>query len=141
MLGTPHVSSLELPDGAPLELGTLRPPPGRYCRVHLVFGPADEDAEGLPTDEAMDGRTFLLEGEVTLANGEGSRPFRLESSGIANAELSLEGLSLSAEAMESEQWITLAYDRWLDGVSALDPEASAQVLSNIASSTTLGAAR
>jgi hypothetical protein len=139
-LGTPHVSSLEHPDGEALELGTLRPPPGRYCRVHLVFGPADEDAVDLPADGAMDGRTLLLEGEVLTASGEGSHPFRLESSGIANAELSLEGLSLSAEELESEQLISLAYDQWLNGVSPLAPDAAAQVLSNIARSTAIHSA-
>ncbi len=136
-LGTPHVSSLEPPDGEALELGTLRPPPGRYCRVHLVFGPADEDAVDLPADGAMEGRTLLLEGEVLDASGETSRPFRLESSGIANAELSLEGLTLSAEELESEQMISLAYDHWLDGVSPLDGDAAARVLSNVARSTTI----
>ncbi|MFL5343878.1 MAG: hypothetical protein ACJ8AT_03760 [Hyalangium sp.] len=136
-LGTPHVSSLERPDGEALELGTLRPPPSRYCRVHLVFGPADEDAVGLPADGAMDGRTILMEGEVLAANGEDSRPFRLESSGIANAELSLEGLTLSTEKLEAEQVISLAYDHWLDGVSPLATDAAAQVQSNVARSAAL----
>lgn len=137
-LGTPHVSSLERPDGEALELGTLRPPPGRYCRVHLIFGPADEDAMGLPADGAMAGRTLLLEGEILAADGEGSRLFRLESSGISNAELSLEGLTLSAEELESEQLISLAYDHWLDGVSPLAPDAATQVQSNLARSVTIG---
>jgi hypothetical protein len=136
-LGTPHVSSLEQPDGAALELGTLRPPPGRYCRVHLTFGPADEDAQGLPANGAMEGRTLLLEGEVLSTSGEGSHPFRLESSGISNAELPLDALTLSAEELESEQLITLAYDHWLDGISPLASDAAAQALSNLGRSTSI----
>ncbi|WP_224361455.1 hypothetical protein [Hyalangium versicolor] len=138
-LGTPHVSSLESPDGAVLELGTLRPPPGRYCRIHLVFGPADADAQGLPADGAMVGRTFLLEGTVIPANGEGSHPFRLESARIANRELSLDALALSEDQLEAEQRITLSYDQWLDGASPLSPDAVEQVLRNVADSTAITA--
>ncbi|WP_224244571.1 hypothetical protein [Hyalangium gracile] len=140
-LGTPHVSSLERPDGEVLELGTLRPPPGRYCRLHLVFGPADADAEGLPTDGVMVGRTFLLEGEIPSADGGAPRPFRVESSRIANQELVLDGLSLSAEELEAEQRITLAYDHWLDGTSPLDPDAATQVLRNVASAAAVTSVR
>lgn len=134
-LGTPHVINLGRLDGEVLELGTLHPPPRRYCRMRLVFGPADADAEGLPADGAMVGRTFLLEGEVLPASGEGSRPFRLESDRIANSELPLEELSLSEEALEAEQRITLTYDHWLDGVSPLDSDAATRVLSNVVDAT------
>jgi hypothetical protein len=138
-LGTPSVSSLERPDGAPLPLGVLRPPPGRYCRIHLVFGPADADAEGLPSDGSMMGRTFVLEGWARLQGDDALHPFRLESSGVINVEMPIEPLSLSAEQLESEQWITLHYDRWLDGTSALVSGAATQVLLNVASSTSVAA--
>jgi hypothetical protein len=136
-LGTPHVSSLEQPDGERLPLGTLRPPPGRYCRAHLIFAPADADAERLPSDGSMENRTLLLEGEVLLAGEQTARAFRLESSGIVNAELPLAELTLSAEELESQQLITLAYDRWLDGLSPLATDAAAQALRNVARSASV----
>ncbi|MBN1207957.1 MAG: hypothetical protein JXB05_24045 [Myxococcaceae bacterium] len=136
-LGTPHVNSLDRPDGEPLALDTLRPPPGRYCRVHLIFGPADADAEGLPGDGTMEGRTLILEGAVIPAGGGDSRPFRLESAGVAHAELSFDGLTLSPEELESHQLITLAYDRWLDGSSPLAPDAATRALQNISRSAAL----
>ncbi|MCY1078469.1 hypothetical protein [Archangium lansingense] len=136
-LGTPHVSSLERPDGEPLALGTLEPPPGNYCRARLVFAPADADAEGLVPEVNMVGRTLLLEGQVLPADGGPVRPFRLESASLINAELSLEGLSLSPDAMETSRTLHLAYDRWLDGVDLASPEASEQVLRNVAASATL----
>ncbi|KFE68997.1 hypothetical protein [Hyalangium minutum] len=134
-LGTPSVSSLERPDGEPLTLGVLRPPPGRYCRIHLVFGPADADAEGLPVDGSMKDRTFVLEGWARPQGDDALQPFRLESSGVMNVELPLESLALSAEQLESEQWLTLHYDQWLNGTSALASDAATQVLRNVASST------
>jgi hypothetical protein len=85
----------------------------------------------------MVGRTFLLEGEVLSATGESSRPFRLESSDIINRELVLDGLSLSEEALEAGQRITLTYDHWLNGASPLAPGASPQVLRNVASSASM----
>lgn len=136
-LGTPYVSSLERPDGDPLELGTLHPPPAEYCRVHVVLGPADADAVGDPSAVGMEGKTLLLEGFFTPASGGSPQPFTLESGAVANAELRLEALRLSEESPESHQLITLAYDRWLDGLSPLAPEAAAQVLRNAAASAAI----
>ena len=136
-LGTPHVSTLERGDGEALELGTLRPPPGRYCWMHLVFSPADADAEGLPADGSMEGRTLVLEGEVLAADSQAPSPFRVESSGLINVELPLVELTLPPEQWEGRQLITLAYDRWLDGVSPLAPGASDEVLRNVANSAAL----
>ncbi len=45
-------------------VGTLAPPPARYCSVKGHFGPADLDATNLPRDFSMVGKTFKL--EVTM---------------------------------------------------------------------------
>ncbi|HEX8703837.1 MAG TPA: hypothetical protein VF815_33710 [Myxococcaceae bacterium] len=138
-LGTPHVSSLERSDGEPLELGTLHPPPAAYCRARLVFGPADEDAEGEPLQVGMAGKTLLLEGTVSPAEGEPAQPFTLQSSSVITVELPLEALQLSEASPESRQLVTLAYDRWLDGLSPQVPGAADQALRNVAASATLTA--
>jgi hypothetical protein len=128
-LGTPHVSSLERADSEPLVLGTLQPPPGSYCRASLYFGPADADAEGLPAAVDMVGKALRLEGEAD------SRPFLLESTRGAFADLTLEGLTLGPQAPEQVLRINLAYDRWLNGMDWSAPEAAAaQALSNLAAS-------
>ncbi|MFY0522529.1 hypothetical protein ACN28I_04735 [Archangium gephyra] len=137
-LGTPHVSGLERPDGEPWALGTLQPPPGSYCRARLVFAPADADAEGLTPGVDMEGRTLLLEGRVLPASGGPERPFRLESASLTNAEVWLEGLSLTPDALEASRTLHLAYDRWLDGVDPASPGAAEQVLRNVAGSATIG---
>lgn len=138
LLGVPHVSGLGLEDGEPLELGTLHPPPGSYCRARLVFAPADDDAQGLDTQGDMVGRTLLLEGEFLPASGEPARAFHLETPSLINAEVRLEGLSLTPEALEASRTLHLAYDRWLDGVDPASPDAAEQVLRNVAASSTLG---
>lgn len=136
-LGTPHVVSLERPDGEALALGTLHPPPGSYCRAHLILGPADADAEGAPTLVGMEGKTLRLEGSFAPASGGPTQPFTLESTAVLNADVPLEALSLSPETPESHQLLTLAYDQWLDALSPLEPGAAAQALRNAAASVTL----
>ncbi len=136
-LGTPHVSGLERPDGEELPLGTLKPPPGSYCRARLVFAPADADAEGLTAARDMEGKTLLLEGQILPAHGGAARRFHLETDSLTNAEVWLEGISLTPEALEASRTIHLAYDRWLEGVDPASPGAVEQVLRNVAASATL----
>lgn len=136
-LGVPHVRGLEQPDGEGLELGTLHPPPGSYCRARLVFAPADADAEGLSDQADMEGRTLRLEGEWFPAGGGSARPFVLETNSLANAEVALEGLSLTPDALEARRTILLAYDRWLDGVDPTSEAAAEQVLRNVTRAATL----
>jgi hypothetical protein len=131
------VNNLERPDGEVLELGVLNPPPGRYCRAIVVFGPADADSAGLPPGAGMEGKTLLLEGEVVPAEGGPARPFRLESSGVAIAEPPLENLSFTEEALEQRRVLVFAYDRWLDDVPWDTAGAAEQVLNNIVDPSSL----
>jgi|GEM_PF-343488 len=135
-LGIPHVNGLDLADGESVMLGTLHPAPGRYCRAHLVFAPADADAEGLGTHGDMEGRTLMLEGEWTPAGGGTARSFHLESAGVFNTEVVLDGVALSEESLEASRTLHLTYDQWLDGVDLASPEASEQVLRNVARAVT-----
>lgn len=137
-LGIPHVSGLELADGEALALGTLEPPPGSYCRARLVFAPADEDAEGLAPGMDMEGKTLLLEGQLVPSGGGPARNFHVETPSLMNAEVWLEGLALTPDALEASRTLHLAYDTWLDGVDLASPEAAEQVLRNVASSATIG---
>ncbi|MFL5353168.1 hypothetical protein [Archangium sp.] len=137
-LGIPHVSGLELADGESLALGTLEPPPGSYCRARLVFAPADEDAEGLAPGMDMEGKTLLLEGQLVPEGGGPVRTFHLETASLTNAEVWLEGLSLTPEALEASRTVHLAYDTWLDGVDPASPGAAEQALRNVARSATIG---
>jgi hypothetical protein len=130
-MGTPYVDSLERADGEVLELPSLQPAPGRYCRARLVLGPADADAERLPEGGLMLHKTLRLEGEVASADGASVRPFVLESAGIANAELPFDALTLSEGSREAGLRFTLAYDRWLNDVAWDSPEAAAQALTNV----------
>jgi hypothetical protein len=138
-LGTPYVTGPGPADGEVLALGTLRPPPGSYCRAHLVFAPADADAEGLDSRPDMVGKTFLLEGEWLPAEGGPARAFHLETDGLINAEVMLEGLTLTPDALEASRTLHLAYDRWLDGMDlgASGTRVTDEVLRNVARSVTL----
>jgi hypothetical protein len=138
-MGTPYVNSLERADGEVLELPSLQPAPGSYCRARLVLGPADADAEQMPEGALMLNKTLLLEGQVTSADGATVRPFRLESAGLSGAELPFEALTLSDDDRQAGLRFTFAYDRWFNGVDWESADAAAQVLTNMG--TTLELAR
>ncbi|NBD09950.1 hypothetical protein [Corallococcus silvisoli] len=142
-LGTPHVSGLERPDGNVLTLGTLRPPPGRYCRARLTFEPADGDAEGMPAADsgvAMEGRTLWLEGTRVPAGGGEPQPFRLVSSRIATVDVVLDGLTLSEDEPAAERTFVLAWDSWLATVDVESEEVAGAVLDTVARSVAMSSA-
>jgi hypothetical protein len=139
-LGEPHVSSLSRPEGEPLSLGTLNPPPGPWCQARLVFGPADADAEGLSDEPRMVGRSLLLEGEVSQGN-EPPRTFRLESRAAVTVDVPLESLTLS-EDMPVTSTFVLALDRWWEGVDMNSEIFGAdRALRNLSASITVDAVR
>ncbi len=139
-LGTPHVIGLERADGDVTDLGTLRPPPGRYCRARLVFEPADSDAEGLtaasqgPEPVDMVGRSLHVRGAVLASEGGASQPFDVSAGGQTSVDVLLDGVTLSEEQPRAELLIVLAWDTWLDGVSPQEPPGRVDLLGNVARS-------
>ncbi|RKH88042.1 hypothetical protein D7Y21_16455 [Corallococcus sp. AB045] len=139
-LGTPHISGLERPDGSVLKLGTVRPPPGRYCRARLTFEPADADAEGLPgADSGVDmvGHTLWLEGTRVPSGGGEPQPFRLVTSNLATVDVVLDGLTLSEDEPAAERTFALAWDTWLATVDLESPGAAASALDTVARSVAM----
>ncbi len=63
-LGAPFVLDLVEGVGPGLFVGTIRPPPGRYCGIRVVAAPADEDAIGLGKRVAMLENSVFVAGEV-----------------------------------------------------------------------------
>lgn len=122
-LAVPHASGLDRADGAPLPLGTLSPPPARYCRVRVTLGPADADAVGLPpaaAGVALVGKSLWLEGTVAPAGGGDPVPFQLTSAAESFVDLDEGGIDL-AEGARATRRLAAGYGAWLDG---LDPSAA-----------------
>jgi hypothetical protein len=69
ILGVPAVEGLLGDTSPPQRLGTLAPPPGRYCHLRIVSAPADSDALGLPADPDMRGKSASVHGLVDEPNG------------------------------------------------------------------------
>ncbi|WP_241758942.1 hypothetical protein [Pyxidicoccus parkwayensis] len=144
-LGTPHVIGLDGADGDVTELGVLHPPPGRYCRARLTFEPADEDAQGLDSAvdsaEPMDmvGSSLHVRGTLSPADGE-ARTFDATSAGHSSVDVLLDSLTLSEEQPRATLIFTLAWDTWLDGVSAQEPPSRVDLLGNVARSASVRAA-
>lgn len=64
LLAAPHVESLLSADSEPHAIGELSPPAGAYCSVRVRVGPADADADSLPGDVDVVGRSLWLDGRV-----------------------------------------------------------------------------
>ncbi|MFP2910506.1 hypothetical protein ACLESD_36805 [Pyxidicoccus sp. 3LFB2] len=139
-LGTPHVLGLERADGEVTALGTLRPPPGRYCRARLTFQPADADAEGLaaaaegPEPMDMVGHSLHLRGTLSAPDSGEAQPFDVSVRGQTSVDVVLDGLTLSEEQPEAALVFTLAWDVWLDGVTSGAPPSRVDLLGNVARS-------
>lgn len=141
-LGEPHVESLLRADLEATDIGELNPPPGGYCLATVHFGPADDDATGLPENVEMVGLTVYLKGTFLAPGEHESQPFEIMSSGAEDAMLTLwedatsnASLSLSAESPSGRLDIALLYDGWLDGIhlaTETDEDMAAEVLANVA---------
>lgn len=143
-LGSPQVLDLKRADGEVVELGVLRPAPGRYCHARLMFEPADPDANGLDSAKAgaepvdMVGRSLHLAGTVAEEGGE-VRAFRVDTRGVTSVDVALGGLTLSEESPRAALVFALAWDTWLDGVGPRESPEDHDLLGNVARSARLHA--
>lgn len=132
-VGTPHVESLLRADFAPLELGDIGPPPGAYCGALVAVSQADADAEGLPADVSMVGKSLYLEGTYVPPAGGAAKAFAIVSLVRQTATITLMSeagvvapLKLDAATSEGQLNIGINYDGWLDGVDFATMSAEAQ---------------
>jgi hypothetical protein len=123
-LGFGRVDSLLAPPGA-TGLGILAPPPGSYCELTLGLRMADADAEGLPADVDMVGKTIFVGGFYTPPGGGEEVAFEGETTANAAAKASLGPLALSGDGVRRVTLaLSLATERWFDGadLAALSKE-------------------
>jgi hypothetical protein len=115
-LGAPFVQAL-VGGGEPGgTLGTLRPPPARYCRVRVGLGPADADARGLPEDLRLVGKTCFVAGRFRADGGE-AQAFTVASTAALEVELPLGPLVLAEESPRRRALLLgLHAAHWFDGV-------------------------
>lgn len=122
--GTPAVLPLASPAGGAIDVGPLEPPPGSYCAARITLGPADADAEGMPEDGALIGRTLLVEG-TRVVEGEEPAGFRLHSSDRVVVDVPIE-LTLGDDGRRTASVrVVLDGTRLLDGLdlATVDGEA------------------
>ena len=126
--------------GGTLALGTLPPPPGRYCGVRLALAPADGDAMGLP-DTSMEGLSIRLEGFFQMP-GQEPTPLGVSTTMAASAPASL-ALTLGDDGQRSATLtVRLSGEHWLDGIdlaTASADELSQAVVKAVAGSLTVDA--
>lgn len=143
LLGVPYVEDAMRADFDPGEIGTIRPPPGRYCQARVVIAPADDDAEALPVDIDMVGASLYLEGTYQAAGAAEPTRFVLRSSDRREAVIPLVDryggeptpLVLDGGHRVARVPIGSLTNFWLDGIdfdSASAAERTSQALDDIA---------
>jgi hypothetical protein len=125
-LGTQAVESLLAPADSRLQLGELRPPPGRYCKVRQQVAPADSDALGLPSEVDMVGVSMRLEGTFARPGGA-AQNFALRSTAAFDADVEIPPLELTpGQRKRATLVLTRDARHWLDGIDFLSPLAEDQ---------------
>ncbi|MCS6899292.1 MAG: hypothetical protein RMJ98_04605 [Myxococcales bacterium] len=115
-LGFARVDSLLASPGSLVHLGTLAPPPGSYCALTLGLRVADEDAEGLPGEVDMVGKTIVVGGFYVAPGGVQEVAFEGETTASAAAKAALGPLVLSGEGSRRATLVlALETERWFDG--------------------------
>ncbi len=111
---------------ATIEVGTLEPPPGRYCGLALAIGAADVDALRIP-DQDMIGKSLRVAGEHQGV------PFAVSSAASGHAHLELaEPLDLSAESLSATLTVSLDTSAAFDAVDFDAVTAAADIIDGLA---------
>jgi hypothetical protein len=98
-------------------VGTVGPPPGRYCSLNVMLGPASDASTGLPGPQML-GETFVLTGQRSLAQQAPStfelrrRPVQLLTLDLTRSPLVLD------ESGTARLLIDIALEEWLGGLNA-----------------------
>ncbi len=139
-LGTPVVEDLLRTTGSS-PLGTMAPPPAKYCTLRYSVGAADDDAVGLPTDGSMMGKSLHLEGDYALTAGSASAPLTVDSTEAFDRDLTFDALDLSAAGAHiATIAVDKAMEHWFDGIdftTTTDDARSRAVLSHVRDSLTV----
>ena len=140
-LGVPYVDDLLRADHDVFTVGSMEPPPARYCGAKVMIGPADADAVALPAGVDMVGRSLHLAGRFRTA-GSAWQAFRVDSNAAHEVDISLETIQdgqptplvLDADHLESTVVVALDYNLWLDDIdlyTATPATLEARVLANL----------
>lgn len=139
-LGEPLVLDLMESAGIAEFVGTMKPPPGRYCGIRVFGMPADEDAVGLKEENReMMHHSVLVAGRWMSPSGGESQGRPLEA-GVPDGlvyELTLDRPLVLDRPVLRQVSIQIDHTRWFDGIdfAQLSEEAVRQQLTqNVRSS-------
>lgn len=118
-LGEPLVLDLMESAGIPEFVGTMKPPPGRYCGIRILGRPADEDAVGLKEENReMMHHTVLAAGRwrgASDSTGE-SQPWRAQVPEALVYEIELDRPLTFDRPVVQQLSIQIDHTRWFDGI-------------------------
>ncbi|MEM7436747.1 MAG: hypothetical protein AAF436_16455 [Myxococcota bacterium] len=115
-LGTPFVLDLLEGTGFSFVVGTLRPPPGRYCSLRVVGTPADSDAVGLKNNAEMLDHSVVLSGEAEDTNTLERTPFLLQLRAPVVRELRFDEPLVLDRPTTVNISVRIDHMRWFDGI-------------------------
>lgn len=115
-LGIPLVLDLLESGGIGFVVGTIRPPPGRYCAIRVVGAPADGDAVGLKNNVEMLDRSVFLTGEIEDTETLERTPFEVSIRDPLVGELRFTEPLVFDSPRSVNVSIQIDHIRWFDGI-------------------------
>ncbi|MEM8607540.1 MAG: hypothetical protein AAGF92_10555 [Myxococcota bacterium] len=115
-LGIPLVLDLLESGGIGFVVGTIRPPPGRYCGLRVIGAPADADAVGIKNNDEMLDRSVLLTGDIEDGESLVRTPFEVSiQDSLPNELVFTEPLVFDSPRLVNVS-IQIDHMRWFDGI-------------------------
>jgi hypothetical protein len=137
--GEPYVIDILAGDNIPVSVGSVAPPAADYCGATIDLLAADADANKLPGNVDMVGRSVYIEADYVLFGG-GIGSFTINTSrALLPRDLLFSALMmLSASNLNGSATLAINYDTWFDGVdlTTVDTDSAqlTQLLNNITDS-------
>ncbi|MGB5812001.1 MAG: hypothetical protein WBG86_15790 [Polyangiales bacterium] len=115
-LGVPFVLDLLEEGGFGYVVGTIRPPPGRYCGIRVIGAPADGDAANLKGNLEMLESSVFLSGEIEPPDGAERTPFFVQVQDPLVRELRFEEPLVFDSPRSVSVSVRIDHIRWFDGI-------------------------
>lgn len=115
-LGVPLVMDLLEEGGFGFVVGTIRPPPGRYCGLRVTAAPADADAANLKDNFEMLESCALMTGGIEAPGSTDRTPFAIEIRDPWVRELRFEEPLVFDSPRTVSISVRIDHLRWFDGI-------------------------
>ena len=136
-LSVPLVLDLMDGDGTAFYVGTIRPPPGRYCGMRIAGGPANEETVGAADSPEMLQSSILVVGEIEDRETQARTPWAATVPEVLVHELWFEEALVFDSPRSVSVSVEIDHMQWFDGIDFAELGARAvqqKLVENVGSS-------